>query len=65
MSKKNTPSSAFHVALNMVEAFGRDDLVLVPREPDDAMIKAGAEIGKITPQTARMVYGAMISTTIH
>jgi len=59
------PSAAFRYALRMVEKMGRNDFVLVPVIPSEAMTQAGARAGRVATRTAKLVYQAMVSTALH
>jgi hypothetical protein len=53
-------SVALERALQAVERMGPSDLMLVPGEPSDSMIMAGAAAGSISPEAARRVWQAML-----
>lgn len=53
-------SAALERALQAVERMGAGDLMLVPGEPSDVMIMAGAAAGSISPEVARRVWQAML-----
>ncbi|WP_282604255.1 hypothetical protein [Pelagibius sp. Alg239-R121] len=56
-------SRALQNALDAVGAVGDSGFVLVPSEPSDEMILAGARAGGISTGLARTVYRAMLGET--
>jgi hypothetical protein len=57
---KRRGSVALERALQAVEQMRTSNLVLVPDEPSDRMIMAGAAAGSITPEAVRRVWQAML-----
>ncbi len=53
-------SNALREALNVVTLVGEEGMVLVPTEPTDLMIRIGADVGDIDPDTVRRIYKAML-----
>ena len=58
--RKRRGSVALERALQAVEQMGRSNLMLVPGEPSESMIMAGAAAGDISPEAARRVWQAML-----
>lgn len=59
-SDKKHPHDPLSAALDAVTEMDGEDCAVVPREPTREMMEAGAAVGKITPETARGVYLAML-----
>jgi len=57
----NKHSAAFEHALKAVESMRVIDLAVVPGEPSEPMLMAGARAGQIDAETARRVYQAMLA----
>jgi len=59
--RNSKPSAALEYALRAVERMRVVDLAVVPGMPSEPMLLAGARAGKISPETARRVYQAMLA----
>ena len=53
----------FHLSLNLLEAYHRVGLLLVPMEPSEERIEAGVLAGAPSAELAERIYKAMTQST--
>lgn len=53
-------SENFDFAMDLLPLIGKKGLTITLEEPNEAMCQIGAETGKISMETARAIYEAMI-----
>ena len=54
-----TTETALQDSLGLFEALGHFDMVVVPQNPSADMLRAGAIVGNLPPDTVRAVWEAM------
>jgi len=52
--------STLGLTVQVLDSLGSEGLSITPTEPNDAMLKAGATAGGISPEAARRVYQVML-----